>query len=1543
MANQEIEGLSVRADMEGSSLKQGLQALNAQLKSVKSEFTLAQAGVSGFSESLEGMRAKSENLGKQINIQSQIVENLRQAYERSQTAVNTTITKQAELRDAMASNRSQYEEAIRLHGEESEEATNLATAYQRLERQYNQNQTALNRNNTALANAQTRFNNAQASLRSMETELRDTDSAIQRQSSNWQQLANTLGDISGRLTKAGEKLSDFGDKMTKGVTAPIAALGTASTIASMTYEDAMAKMQAQTGAAAAEMEGFKHIVQNLYDNNMGEGFADLAISVAEVNKQTKLSGDALQSFTSNALALRDTFEYGVVESTKTANMMMQQFGVTSEQAFDLLAKASQNGLDKNGNLLDTINEYSVHFKQLGVDVDEMFNMLSNGAATGVFDVDKLGDSIKEFGIRAKDGSKTTVEAFGLLNLDATEMQKAFANGGESAQKAFRQVVKSIQECNDEVTLNTVGVNLFGTMWEDVGGSAVKALADAKGEFSNLSGTMTGINNALYSTSSQSFESLKREYTEIAASLGESLLPLLKDGAGVLKEWSSGLKNMDDDTKKMIVTGAGVLAVLGPVTSGIGRMVTLGSKLASGISGLSSKIAGAGGLKAALMAIPTPASAAVLGITAIVGVLALWKKSADEAREAQERALEQARTYTETAKSMDELKEKYREVNELQDDDKTKKEQLKSIQDELISTYGLEASGIDIVNGKYSDQIELLNKLKDSKRQGAEQAYKQNLHDTEEKLNNAVSNQFFTRTERSNKKEFDQAIKDIQSEMGNVVYKDWNGWLHFDVENEEEYMKVLDKLILRLNDYGVYSGGLYNDIKKQYDNLSTSAEEYAKAQEEAYTFDFSNQLQDITKNLGLDGVAEYTEEQAERIKVAFTDSMQSSDTEYKTFADNMLKSLPIVGKAMTDNLANKDTTTATEELAESLYMLTESIEGAGKITDTFASDLSTLEKAIEKVKDGGKLSGEEIVALKEKYSDLNVKINESTGERYIELSALEKLREELPNLSKAQIESEKARTETAIKSAKERMKIYLEEQKVLQGLVSYNSQSGNLDWGNMPNNVRDNILNSNPQIQEQYDQAMAEAQKVKDLEKSLAEFDKALNNIDTINTTRGNNSGSSGGKDSALDKALESFEKSKKVREIGLNEEMDQLEKIKSAYASTAEEKVQIEEYMYNNYLDIIERKRSLGQLSNDEEVRMYQEALDKYTFDEYQKAEISSKLLDTKIEHSKEWIETEKYYGRLSLEEEKKAYERIAEYSKESAEYKKEMAKEIYRVEKELKEQQEELEKEKQEAVKKTVEANIKAKEEEYNKTIAMIDEECNRKVEAYQAQIDALQEQYDKEEELQKQQEYDEKIADLEQRMKNARTQEEFEKLAEELNDTQQAKRDYTRQQQLKSDKELLQDKIDQAKNEADIAKGIEKEKLDAYKETQNKMLEESTTIETSITEALKQQLSERETAFVASLQVMLTAYAGFKASLGGIGGLVGIGSGISGITLAAASSKLQATPANNNYNSPSYNNTNNNASMQITNIVKNSTDISKIMSQLTSFMQQLNRAKGV
>ena len=221
------------------------------------------------------------------------------------------------------------------------------------------------------------------------------------------------------------------------------------------------------------------------------------------------TGTGLEQMTRAGILLRDTFGYEVTESMRTAEMMEKQFGVSGAQAFDLIVQGAQAGLDKNGDLLDTINEYSVQFKKLGFDSTDMFNMLINGAQSGTFSVDKLGDTIKEFSIRSIDGSKTTQEGFKAIGLDANKMAIAFGQGGETAKQAFQQTIDAISRMDDPINRNIAGVNLFGTMWEDLGYEGVMALANLNGSVELTTQNLEDLNNVKYDDATSALASLGR--------------------------------------------------------------------------------------------------------------------------------------------------------------------------------------------------------------------------------------------------------------------------------------------------------------------------------------------------------------------------------------------------------------------------------------------------------------------------------------------------------------------------------------------------------------------------------------------------------------------------------------------------------------------------------------------------------------------------------------------------------------------------------------------------------------------------------------------------------------------------------------------------------------------------------------------------------------------------------------------------------------------------------------------------------------------------
>lgn len=268
-------------------------------------------------------------------------------------------------------------------------------------------------------------------------------------------------------------------------------------------------LQGQTGMQGDALEAAKQSMKTLYTDNMGASLDDVAHSMSTVYQITGRTGAGLEQMTRAGLLLRDTFEFDITESMRTAEMMEKQFGMSGAQAFDMIVQGAQAGLNKNGDLLDTINEYSVQFRKLGFDSTDMFNMLVNGAKSGTFSVDKLGDTIKEFSIRAIDESKTTHEGFKAIGLDANKMAVAFGRGGESAKQAFQQTIDAISGVEDPVKRNIAGVNLFGTMWEDLGYEGVMALTNMNGGIELTTRNLEGLNSVKYDDAGSALASLGR--------------------------------------------------------------------------------------------------------------------------------------------------------------------------------------------------------------------------------------------------------------------------------------------------------------------------------------------------------------------------------------------------------------------------------------------------------------------------------------------------------------------------------------------------------------------------------------------------------------------------------------------------------------------------------------------------------------------------------------------------------------------------------------------------------------------------------------------------------------------------------------------------------------------------------------------------------------------------------------------------------------------------------------------------------------------------
>ena len=361
-------------------------------------------------------------------------------------------------------------------------------------------------------------------------------------------MTGAIGGLENGISDTGEAALKTGDiikanLVSEAVTQGIQKLGDVlKNSASRTIEIAdgldssVNKIAAATNASAEEVNRLRSIVEQIYGDNFGEGFDDIADSISKIKQNLgKLDDKELVKVTESAYALKDVFDYDIAESSRAVKAMMENFGVSASEAYDYIARGAQNGLDYSGELLDNISEYSVQFKKMGLSASDMFTIFSNGAENGAWNLDKIGDSVKELAIRVIDGSDTSKQGFEALGFEADSMAEKFAAGGVSARVAFQEVIAALAEMNDPIAQNTAGINLMGTMWEDMGAEAVLALGDISDSAFDCAGAMDAIKDVNYNSLSNSLENVQRQIDLLIQPIGESLIPVLDEAADSVAE------------------------------------------------------------------------------------------------------------------------------------------------------------------------------------------------------------------------------------------------------------------------------------------------------------------------------------------------------------------------------------------------------------------------------------------------------------------------------------------------------------------------------------------------------------------------------------------------------------------------------------------------------------------------------------------------------------------------------------------------------------------------------------------------------------------------------------------------------------------------------------------------------------------------------------------------------------------------------------------------------------------------------------------------
>ncbi|HHY0838806.1 TPA: phage tail tape measure protein [Bacillus thuringiensis] len=386
------------------------------------------------------------------------------------------------------------------------------------------------------------------------------------------------------ISHVGNKMKDVGTNMTTGVSLPLAGIGAAAVKVASDFDTSQRNIQSSLGLTEKGAENLGKIAKETWKDGFGQSIEEVDQSLIKVYQNMKdVPHEELEEATKSAMTLGKTFDSDINEVTRGAGQLMNQFGISSKEAFDLFAAGGQEGLNYSNEMFDNVAEYAPLYKQAGFSANEMFTIMANGTRDGSYNLDYINDLVKEFGIRVQDGSKGVADAFAEMSPATQKVWDNFNKGKGTSADVFNAVLGDLGKMDDKVKANQLGVAVFGTKWEDMGAQAVLGLNNANGALGDVEGTMGKMQKTQQEAFGVRWQKLMRTTMASLEPLGQAILdiaevalpPIIKAVEVAAKAFSS----MPKPIQIGVVAILGMVAVLGPLvammgfmTSGVGAFV-----------------------------------------------------------------------------------------------------------------------------------------------------------------------------------------------------------------------------------------------------------------------------------------------------------------------------------------------------------------------------------------------------------------------------------------------------------------------------------------------------------------------------------------------------------------------------------------------------------------------------------------------------------------------------------------------------------------------------------------------------------------------------------------------------------------------------------------------------------------------------------------------------------------------------------------------------------------------------------------------------------
>ena len=468
----------------------------------------------------------------------------------------------------------------------------------------------------------------------IETELALRD--LERQAEQSSVALQKIGAAGEKLRDVGSAIEGAGQKLMP-VTAAVGGLATAAVKVASDFDSAMSQVAAVSGATGKELDALRDKARE-----MGSKTKFSASEAAEAMNYMAMAGWKIGDMLDGIEGIMNLAAASGEDLATTSDIVtdaLTALGLSASDSghfADILAAASSNANTNVSMMGETFKYCAPVAGALGFTAEDTAEAIGLMANAGIKS-SQAGTAMRTM-LTSLTGEVTFVgDAFGELTVQTTNADGSMRSLGDiltDCRAAFAQMSESERAANAEALVGKNAMSGFLAMMNAAPGDIEKL----NSAINNCDGTAERMAETMQDNLAGQLTILKSQLEELAISIGEILMPSIRQIVGWIQGLVDWLNGLDEGTKKVIVTVALVAAALGPVLIVIGKVVgavgtilTVVPKIAGAVSGVVGFVSGT--VIPALSAVVAAIGWVPIAIAAVIGVVALLYNKCEWFRDA----------------------------------------------------------------------------------------------------------------------------------------------------------------------------------------------------------------------------------------------------------------------------------------------------------------------------------------------------------------------------------------------------------------------------------------------------------------------------------------------------------------------------------------------------------------------------------------------------------------------------------------------------------------------------------------------------------------------------------------------------------------------------------------------------------------------------------------------------------------------------------------------------------------------------------------------